>query len=99
MDPKLDNTNPGRGPDDKAPCNSVMRTPGGCLLSTPRTLRIWTGLERTRINLKENLTLTYKRTFFVRLPDDVSRRLGLNLRVYVAIKRRHPLAEDRDVFL
>jgi hypothetical protein len=28
--------------------------------------------------------------FFVRLPDDVSRHLGLNLRVYVAIKRCHP---------
>jgi hypothetical protein len=56
-------------------------------------------LERTRINLKKNLPFTHKRAFFVRLQDDVSRHLGLNLRVYVAIKRRHPFAENGDVFL
>src|SRR6266852_8646949 len=32
-------------------------------------------------------------------PDDVTRHLGLNLRVYIAIECRHPFAEDRNVFL
>src|SRR6202007_1138794 len=56
-------------------------------------------LKGTRVNLKKNLTLADKRAFFVALPDDVSRHLGLDLSVYVAIERRNPFAEDWNVLL
>jgi len=56
-------------------------------------------LERARINLKKNLAFTDKRTFFVRLPDDVSRDLWLNLCVYVAVERRDPFADNWNIFL
>src|SRR5579864_1049168 len=56
-------------------------------------------LKGTRVNLKKNLTLADKRAFFVALPDDVSRHLRLDLRVYVAIERRNPFAEDWNVLL
>src|SRR4029077_2343421 len=56
-------------------------------------------LKWARIDLKEYLSLAHKRTFFIRLPDNVSRDLRLNLSVDVAIESRNPLAEDWDVFL
>src|SRR5580658_7850651 len=56
-------------------------------------------LEGARIDLEQHLPLADKRTFFVSLLNDVSRYLGLNLRVYVAVERRHPFADDGDVLL
>ena len=57
------------------------------------------GLERAWIDLKKNLPLADERTFFVRLPNDVSCHLGLNLRVDIAVERGNPFAVNRNIFL
>ena len=57
------------------------------------------GLERAWIDLKKNLPLADERTFFVRLPNDVSCHLWLNLRVDVPVERGNPFAVNRNIFL
>lgn len=59
--------------------------PGLLLRPTKQTLRGGRGelLHSPQFNLKKSLTLAHKRTFFVRLSNDVPRDLWLNLRVDV----------------
>src|SRR5580698_708062 len=55
--------------------------------------------EPAAVDLKQHLPLLHRRAFAIRLRDDVSRHLRLNLRVVESIQRRDPLVINRHVFL
>ncbi len=54
------------------------------------------GLERPRIDLKEDLVLVDLAAFGVVLPDEAAGYLRLYLRVHISVGSRHPAADDRD---
>ena len=56
-------------------------------------------LERTRVDLEEDVPFEDDASFPVRLPDDVPGNAGLDLRVHESVQRRHPFAIDRRVLL
>src|SRR5581483_8956324 len=56
-------------------------------------------LKLARIDFEQNLAFVYERAFAIVLLHQIARYLRLNVRIHVAVRRRHPVAVNRHVLL